>query len=179
MTGHHSLRLATLPLSRMPLSTTRNSLRLRSDLLRASAAASLPSETLFLMDGTAMLYLSHFSQVGREGKSPAFSDSYALQWLARQTDETRARLVEETPPNASSPSSLSCAALVAAASSFAHLVNVFHPAYLAVAFDSPHPTFRTALYPPYKKQRKKARHPLSSPPPNNPSLPSPLLSPLF
>jgi hypothetical protein len=87
-------------------------------------------ETLFTLDGTAMLYRSYFgmeSQMKYKGliSTPLYGG-------------------------------VSCAALAAFCQTFVRFLRDFRPKYVAVAFDSGR-TFRNDLYPLYKQQRKKVK----------------------
>jgi 5'-3' exonuclease len=130
---------------------------------------NLPSETLYILDGTAMLYYAYFSSSSRtEFQNATFTSYFSNEWVSKQSAETIDRFqaefsdlntntAESTPATTRpfDPSALSCSALVAMARNFAHFVNQVHPSYLAITFDSSVPTFRKQLFPAYKKQRKK------------------------
>lgn len=104
----------------------------------------LPPETLYIFDGTAMIYQSYFSN---EAKN-MFSTSL-------MGDRWRAEIVQELPHLDVSQSSWSCSALVVKAMTFARFIRDIQPKYVAVAYDSPKRSFRNEMFPAYKKQRPR------------------------
>lgn len=88
---------------------------------------SLPSDTLYVLDGTAMMYRSYF---GKEST-------------------TRYRNVKASGGEDSSYSTLA-----AFAATFARLLKDIRPKYIATAFDTGK-TFRNDIFPSYKQNREK------------------------
>jgi hypothetical protein len=160
------------------IKTVRNPLRSASSSLAGSPSSTLsysdlPNDTLFVLDGTAMLYYAHYSNASRTRFNDAlFSSDFTKDWISRQSVETMNRfqklesldtiaedslLLTASPLSPPEISSLSCSALSTMMYNFARFINLVHPNYLAIAFDSKVPTFRKELFDQYKKQRKKVR----------------------
>jgi hypothetical protein len=160
----------SLKSARNPLSTASFS-SLAGSSSSSLTYSDLSNETLYILDGTAMLYYAHYSNASRTRFNHAlFSSDFTKQWISRQSVETMQRFqkiesLEDTSEEdifaaslSSSPteiSSLSCSALSTMMHNFARFVNLIHPNYLAIAFDSKVPTFRKEIFDQYKKQRKK------------------------
>ncbi len=129
--------------------------------------SDLPSETLFLLDGTAMLFYAYYSNASRtKYRDAAFTADFSKTWMAKQSIHVQNRFKEasllqleslkaEDSLPAIDPSQLSCSALSTMMHNFAYFINQFQPSYLAVAFDSRPPTFRKKIFAEYKSQRKQ------------------------
>lgn len=93
---------------------------------------NLPDDTIFLLDGTSLLFTSHYSR----------------EVAAEYADATAKFPVSETE--------LPCGALIGLALHFSRLVRDLKPKYIVAAFDFGSTTFRHEIYPEYKSQRKDA-----------------------
>jgi hypothetical protein len=130
----------------------------------------LSAETLYILDGTAMMFQAHFSAQARSMTNPMSSSIISPQ--TTNSAETISflpsgpqfkssyldRLSKDAPRIAEGLSSLSSPplanALVTMVDNFARLVKDVKPRYVAVAFDSGRKDcFRRALFPLYKAQR--------------------------
>lgn len=111
----------------------------------------LPSETLYVLDGTAMLFHGYFS---RESKSPELADAF----FHRSTAIAMARQLSPAGElrDLSNKIVLSSAALTVAALRFARFVRDVQPSYVAMAFDVSRKSLRRAeLLPEYKQHRQE------------------------
>jgi 5'-3' exonuclease, N-terminal resolvase-like domain len=145
----------------------------------------LPEETLYIFDGTAMLFLSHYSRLNQNEHSGAalsaeLSASVIEDWglladdnyvvdsnkssgvggsVGGGDDDT----VEDPIERISHPVTIredgvpvvNCGALTTMIYSFARFIRDINPRYVAVAFDSGRETFRKKLYPQYKEHRSE------------------------
>lgn len=127
----------------------------------------LPSETLFIFDGTAMLYQCyHGSEAKSTFQDAIFSESFKDRLLADlphlvlpSAPELSAAVVEpltdgSDPYFIDSSLPLPCTALSSMMMTFARFVRDLQPSYLAVAFDTGR-NFRCDLMPSYKAHRPK------------------------
>lgn len=128
----------------------------RASLRMSSPAISfthndLPSETLYVLDGTAMLFHAYFS---RESKSSELADAFFHPSAAdamTQRLSAAGKLRDLTGNGA-----MSSAALTVAALRFARFVRDVRPTYVAMAFDvSRKSLFRAELLPEYKQHRQE------------------------
>lgn len=113
------------------------------------SVSNLPDETIYLIDGTALLYNAYYS---REHKSD-YSDAEFTELLVAelsQTAESQALLQAIEKENGK----VGCGALTAMSMIFSRFVRDVRPKYVAVAFDTGRPTFRADLYAEYKAGRK-------------------------
>ena len=116
--------------------STRHSARVAAGLSEAAphilqrpvSYKSLPSDTLYVLDGTAMMYRCFYGMESR----------------------TRYRLVTTSPEHESVP----CGALASFAAGLAKLIREIKPNYLVTAFDTGR-TFRNEIFSEYKKHRGK------------------------
>ena len=139
----------------------------------------LPDETLFIIDGTSMLYTSHFSRENMADwrdayLTPELSANLIQEWslLALseevETDEWESdeeRIVpilyvnkhdddvDDDRDAVAKVPVVHCGALTTMMLQFARFVRDVKPRYVAVAFDVNGHTFRNDLYPPYKQHR--------------------------
>ena len=95
----------------------------------------LPGETLYILDGTSMIYNAYYS---RESSN----DFY----------DVRTRKVEESGEE----TEIHCGALAAMSMHFARFIRDIKPRYICAALDASSKTFRNDLYPQYKEQREAA-----------------------
>lgn len=134
----------------------------------------LPDETLYILDGTSMLFIGHYSKENRRMHSrkafltPSLSESIMktlhagqqreLVLLHRQNKEEEEGLGDFDYVDEDAELTLSCAALTTMVYQFVRFVRDVRPRYIAVAFDSRTngSTFRKEMYPDYKKSRKQS-----------------------
>ncbi len=118
----------------------------------------LPEETLFIVDGTSLLFTSYFSRYNQN----ELKDCYLTQ-------EFSAKVLKDIKINPEDQSSFDqavalqdglvpCGALTAMMHNFARFIKDVKPRYIVAAFDAGKGTFRHEIYPEYKRQR-------SAPPP--------------
>lgn len=108
--------------------------------------SNLPDETLYIIDGTSMLFNSYYSQQhAKEYKDSTFSHEFSSQ-IGKNIDAT-------FPP---SSSLVSCGAINVMLHQFARFIRDVKPRYLIAAFDAGKTTFRHELYDNYKAQRAPA-----------------------
>ena len=155
-------RMLALKLGRKPLITKQFSRRralpgIRDDGTRTAPAETrplagmpfsvddLPEETMFIIDGTALLYNAFYSREHQAYYTEAeFTESVA-KGILEGLIEGGGGTGTATPR---------CGALTAMCMIFARFVREVRPRYLAVAFDTSKPSFRAELYPAYKATRK-------------------------
>ena len=92
--------------------------------------SELPQETLYIMDGTSMIYNAFYSREATDtfGESTAQHNGEAIP----------------------------CGALAAMGMHFARFIRDVKPRYVVAAMDVSRETFRTEIYPEYKQQRPPA-----------------------
>jgi 5'-3' exonuclease, N-terminal resolvase-like domain len=139
----------------------------------------LPEETIYIFDGTAMLFLSHFSRLNQNENSGAvlsaeLSARVIEDWglLADDNYSNDSDNVSSNVSNAEDPIEkishpvtiredgvpvVNCGALTTMIYSFARFIRDINPRYVAVAFDSGRETFRKQMYPQYKEHRSEVR----------------------
>ena len=155
---------------RSPFSTTT---ALRSASVKETTgylARDLPEETVYIFDGTAMLFHAHYSRESRMQHGNSFlsqSLSGELKSLLNIDEEDyklhmRELLGDAFVPGVSDNGNLHCGALTVMAMNFVRFIRELKPRYVAVAFDAGTSTFRNELYSEYKSDRKAA--PLSMQP---------------
>lgn len=143
------------------------------------SVTQLPEETLFVLDGTAMLFHAYFSNERQSSytnvKLTLAESNRQIERLIKQLE--RYQLDESTASkrekelvhvaeslvsslddsmiemDGSSSRQLLCGALTCMALQFARLIRDVKPKYVAVTFDSGRKTFRTDMFPEYKQQR--------------------------
>lgn len=108
----------------------------------------LPLKTLYIMDGTALLWMSHF---GKEANS-TFRDACFDSLIPTNTDVPTVTCNDGI---LHLPVGASCRGLASMALHFARFVRSEQPKYIAISFDCGKETFRNSLYEPYKQQRSK------------------------
>ena len=142
----------------------------------------LPDETLFIIDGTSMLYTSHYSRENmaewRDAYlTPALSATLIKEWsllslteeITEETDNWESDEDERIVPilyvdnhdedvdddgdTAEKVPVVHCGALTTMLLQFARFVRDVKPRYVAVAFDVNGHTFRNDMYPAYKQHR--------------------------
>jgi 5'-3' exonuclease len=106
----------------------------------------LPQETLYILDGTSMIYNAFFSREAADN----FSESEAKVTASPSPD------CLPGDGNEDAATTIPCGALAAMAMHFARFVRDVKPRYLVAAMDVSRETFRTELYPSYKQQRPPA-----------------------
>ena len=108
-----------------------------------SASASthdLPAETLYIIDGTALLYKSFYG-LGKQ------------KYYANLTTTPHPIMDPATTATVPVPVSRPCGAVAAMATAFTRFCRQVRPTHVVMVFDAGRVTFRTRLYPPYKQQR--------------------------
>jgi hypothetical protein len=163
----------------------------------STAHKGLPEETMYIFDGTAMLFAAYFASggannslytVNKNGSSyfvanddsgvfggAKLSDNLNRRIIDSMTDEqvriminsldesdrkvarTAAKEINSSAPVSAEDRAklqLRCGPLVALLLQFARFIRDVQPKYVAVAFDAGRTTFRTKLYPLYKKHRQ-------------------------
>jgi len=104
----------------------------------------LPSETIYILDGTSLLFHAFYSRQHNEGyKNIYLSKEYTIAYNKRNDNN-----IEDEDNN------IACGALTVMAINFARFIRNVKPKYVAVAFDTNSNTFRRKLYPAYKAQRE-------------------------
>jgi len=129
---------------RLPRATT-------TFIRRAAAlvAADLPDETIYIIDGTALLYNAYYSREYRNYYSDAEFAEPMLQEIMLANNMTDSGRLENSVTGR-----VSCGALTAMCMTFARFVRDVQPRYIAMAYDPGHPSFRVEKYPSYKAGRK-------------------------
>lgn len=126
---------------------------------------SLPDETMYIMDGTAMLFRAYFSRENRDQyKSEMISRelvSDLIEELSLSADDiTQLKLLSTSNDPFADESDvvpIACGSLITMALSFARFIRDVQPKYVAVVFDAGREaTFRRLAYPSYKKNRPPA-----------------------
>lgn len=109
----------------------------------------LPSETLYVLDGTAMLFHAYFSREGRSSELvDAFFHPSAHEFIMQRLNAAG------RPSGLPDAGTISSAALTVAALRFARFVRDVQPSYVAMAFDvSRKSLFRSEMLPEYKQHR--------------------------
>jgi 5'-3' exonuclease len=113
----------------------------------------LPDETLYIIDGTSMLFTSYFSRYNQN----ELKDCYLTQELS-------VKVLKDIKINPEDESSFEqavalydglvpCGALTAMMHNFARFIKDVKPRYVVAAFDAGKGTFRHEIYPEYKRQR--------------------------
>jgi hypothetical protein len=165
----------------------------------STAHKALPEETMYIFDGTAMLFAAYFASGGTNASNSLYtinkngssyfvanddsgvfggaklSDDLNRRIIGSMTDEQVRIMINSLDEsdrkvartavkeiNSSAPVSaedraklqLRCGPLVALLLQFARFIRDVQPKYVAVAFDAGRTTFRTKLYPLYKKHRQ-------------------------
>jgi len=108
----------------------------------------LPSETLYILDATSMIYNAYFS---REGVSD-FGDSFM---------SVSGSGFEGGSCDGNHDSKVSSSALTTMSMHFARFIRDVKPRYVVAALDVSRTTFRSDLYTPYKQQRPSTPHDLA------------------
>lgn len=121
----------------------------------------LPDDTIFIVDGTSLVFQSYFSYQSSVIRDP----NLALATLSEELSSELRPILKylqisiQVPTQVASTDLLKnnehipCGPLVAFTSHFVRLLNSTRPRYLAIVFDAGSRTFRNTLYPPYKQQR--------------------------
>lgn len=110
----------------------------------------LPAETIYILDGTALLFHAHYSRQHNEGyKEVYLSKDYPLNNMKKDIVISNENEIETNNDN----NDVACGALTVMAINFARFIRNVKPKYVAVAFDANSNTFRKKLYPLYKAQR--------------------------
>lgn len=110
---------------------------------------NVPDETLFIIDGTSLIFRAYHS----EKKNNVYSDAILSESIVKeilQENEIQLMtedgiLIENGP--------VSCSRLVSVVSRLVQVIDEIKPRYLAVVFDAGSITFRNEIYPEYKQQR--------------------------
>ena len=113
------------------------------------SVSNLPDETIYIIDGTALLYNAYYSREHKNDYSDAEFTELLVSELS-QTAESQVLIRAIEKENGK----VGCGALTAMSMIFSRFVRDIHPKYVAVAFDTGRPTFRADLYAEYKAGRK-------------------------
>ena len=140
----------------------------------------MPDETLYIIDGTSMLYNAHFSRENqnywREAylspeESAKVIEHWGLERLLSQPAHPQSLSSSSSPDATVFDDSLSpilylddddglptvpvvhCGALTTMLLHFARFIRDVQPRYVAMAFDAGRVTFRNEMYPEYKQHR--------------------------
>ena len=128
---------------------------------------SLPEETIFIIDGTSLIFKSYFS----EEKNKLYTHSKLTKTISEKllkelpslnelqsVDEQQDNNASESKVNEikmSANNEIMCAYLVMFANQFVSLIDFIAPKYVVVVFDAGAKTFRDDLYKEYKQHREK------------------------
>lgn len=127
-------------------------------------ARDLPDETVYIFDGTAMLFHAHYSRESRIAHGDTFlSESLSKELISMLNIDEEAYklhmqelLGDAFVPGVSDGGLLHCGALTVMTMNFVRFIRELQPRYVAIAFDAGTTTFRNALYQEYKCDRKPA-----------------------
>ncbi len=127
-------------------------------------ARDLPDETVYIFDGTAMLFHAHYSRESRMAHGDSFLSKRLSEEMKSLLDideedyklHMQELLGDNFVPGQSDSGLLHCGALTVMTMNFVRFVRELEPRYVAVAFDAGTTTFRNALYQDYKSDRKAA-----------------------
>lgn len=118
-----------------------------STISRQFSHEKLPSETIYILDGTALLFHAFYSRQHNEG--------YKNIYLSKEYTMTYNINIKNNNINiGEADNNIACGALTVMALNFARFIRNVKPKYVAVAFDTNSNTFRRKLYPAYKAQRE-------------------------
>ena len=116
--------------------------------------SDIPSETIYILDGTSILYQSYHSSA-----KSGFHSRHALTKAASTIAIARAKSRNNgTLLEGSEVDLVHCGALIQMADHLVRFVRKIKPRYLAVAFDAGETTFRHDLYSEYKAKRSPVRY---------------------
>lgn len=101
---------------------------------------NLPDETIYIIDGTALLYNAYYSREHRDEYSDAEFSEPMIQEIMQLYNINEGHRA--------------CGALTAMCMIFMRFIRDVQPRYVAVAYDTGNPTFRKDLFPGYKAGRK-------------------------
>lgn len=122
---------------------------------------SLPDETLFIVDGTSMVFKSYFSEEKNKLYTNAklskdISNKLNTEFLAPREEIVGIDVVNKQ--GIILPDRIPCSHLIMMASQFAQLIEVIRPKYLVIVFDAGGKTFRNDIYSEYKQHRPEVRY---------------------
>jgi hypothetical protein len=147
-------------------STKVNSLKsAESDEVYPFNRNNIPDETLFILDGTSLIFKAYHSKMSFEHPECFLSD-FIVEQLRIEHNFTNFGGVLHSPfsvirsdlnVSLSSTHPVNGSKLTAVTSYFVRLIQTIRPRYLVVVFDSGGPTFRNEIYPDYKKHRPQVR----------------------
>lgn len=121
----------------------------------ALSSTANPKETMYIIDGTGLLFKSfHSMEFRNKFKNVEYSstliakinDAFPNQTVAEPVDSNKK---EKVPARTDS----ACGALMVMAHQFVRFVNTMKPKHLAVVFDVGRKTFRNDMFPDYKSHR--------------------------
>jgi hypothetical protein len=121
----------------------------------------LPSDTIYIFDGTSMMYQAYYGKEAKSLDHAFFKEPFKrniLQHLPHIVREEGVRtddVVSEKNYSIDSSAPLNCMALSAMLMNFARFIRDIKPNYVAVTFDAGKESFRNEMLPSYKKQRPK------------------------
>ena len=110
---------------------------------------NLPDETLYILDGTSMLYKSYYARDVQKYEDCLFTPN--ISTIISQM------LKLEPEQNECGTKPLPCGGLISMAMNFISFIRDVNPRYLAVAFDTGKKTFRHDQYAEYKGNRDPVR----------------------
>lgn len=111
--------------------------------------ADLVGETLYIIDGTALLYKSFYGL----GKQKYYANLTTLVYSEQQLHSHSSTTSTPTNTTTATQDPLPCGAVAAMATAFTRFCRDVQPSHVAVVFDAGRVTFRNRLYPLYKQQR--------------------------
>eukprot|EP01038_Epipyxis_sp_PR26KG_P013068 gene13068-17517_t len=113
---------------------------------------NLPEETIYIIDGTALLHSSYYSTEHKNNHLDSFfSSNVSSTIIEKLSINNNKELLSILSSQA-----LRCGALVAMTMHFARFIRDIQPKYVVIAFDFGKKTFRNQIYPEYKQQRLPA-----------------------
>ncbi|RYG65602.1 hypothetical protein EON64_11580 [archaeon] len=125
---------------------TRNKLPAISPRSKGTTFASLPEETLYIIDGTAMLFQAYFSNEAKTQDTVYFEQKYLEDLLLQHPTLFRKHDVP-------SLERMPCNALYVMLLNYARFIRDVSPKYVACAFDASAGSVRREVFPAYKAQR--------------------------
>lgn len=108
--------------------------------------ASLPEDTLYIIDGTAMLFQAYFSNEAKNQEGVYFDQTY-LEDLLRQHPTLFRK--HDVP----SLNKVPCNAIYVMLLNYARFIRDVNPKYVACALDAATGSVRREVFPAYKAQR--------------------------
>ena len=114
----------------------------------------IPDETLFIIDGTSIVFQAYFSTE----KLNKYPDAILTESMKRLLINDYKFKALNNNGDSVSDEIIPCGTLVTMASMFVNLIDNIKPRYLAIAFDAGRQTFRKDMYAEYKQHRPTVSH---------------------